>query len=709
MKRILKLIGGLLAVLLVVALVAPMFISAEYLKAQLSAQVKAATGRDLIIKGDARVSLLPNIAVKVEDVTLGNPAGFAGEHFITIKSLQTGAALKPLLNKELHITGVTIEGASIILEETASGAKNWEFAKPAPSAAATSAPEASGNAGGSPLKQFAIGTVRIKDSAVRYTKAGAAPVVVEAINLSIDGADGASALKLKGDATLRGEKVSVVLDIASMGDFLAGTVSPTTLGLTLPSGRVNFKGEAAAKGAQYQAQGSFDAAITDVAKLQSWASGKEGKAAFPRSVAISATVKANGEQKSVTLEALDATLDTLRATGTLAIAHGGAVPAISGALTIPQLDLDTITGGSAAKVNADGGAPAPAARSDGWSTAPINASGLRAANAKLELAIGQLKSGNIEVADIAATINLAGGKLAVNLAKAALYSGTAKGTVNLDGSGAGVGLGTKLSFTGIQLEPLMMAVSGASKIKGAASLTLDVAGSGAHQRAIISSLSGRMGMNVRDGAVKGINIASFLRSAKQGVKGLIQNDSGAETTDFTELSANFILTNGVASNDDLSMKSPALRLGGKGSVNLPERTVQYRLVPSLVSSIEGQGSTAAAKGLEVPLIISGPWSQISVTPDFAGMINDAIRNPEALKQNLKDIKENLRDFNSPKDIGKALLGGIKDRKAQPAPQPEPTSPPTSATTPAPQAAPQPQTQNQQIQNAIGGVLEGLKQ
>ena len=112
---------------LAAAIALPMFISAEYLKSQMVAQVKTATGRDLTIGGKASLSVFPNIAVSVEDVTLGNPAGFSSKYFAHVDKLKAGAALGPLLHKQLQITGINVEGAVLNLETNAAGAKNTDL------------------------------------------------------------------------------------------------------------------------------------------------------------------------------------------------------------------------------------------------------------------------------------------------------------------------------------------------------------------------------------------------------------------------------------------------------------------------------------------------------------------------------------------------------------------------------------------------------
>ena len=49
-----------------------------------------------------------------------------------------------------------------------------------------------------------------------------------------------------------------------------------------------------------------------------------------------------------------------------------------------------------------------------------------------------------------------------------------------------------------------------------------------------------------------------------------QKADKAQKTDFSELTATFKIANGVARNNDLSLKSPLLRVGGEGDINIGE-------------------------------------------------------------------------------------------------------------------------------------------
>jgi AsmA protein len=55
-------------------------------------------------------------------------------------------------------------------------------------------------------------------------------------------------------------------------------------------------------------------------------------------------------------------------------------------------------------------------------------------------------------------------------------------------------------------------------------------------------------------------------------------------------------------------------------VELPPRTVHYRVEPKAVASLEGQGGKSDVGGIQVPVIIEGPWDNLSYRPDLEAML-----------------------------------------------------------------------------------------
>src|SRR5690606_8227086 len=85
--------------------------------------------------------------------------------------------------------------------------------------------------------------------------------------------------------------------------------------------------------------------------------------------------------------------------------------------------------------------------------------------------------------------------------------------------------------------------------------------------------------------------------------------------------------NGVARNEDLDVRSPLLRVGGKGSANIPEETIDYTIRASVVASLSGQGGAGMEnlKGVTVPIKVSGTFSNPSFGLDLQNLMSDAVK------------------------------------------------------------------------------------
>jgi AsmA protein len=104
------------------------------------------------------------------------------------------------------------------------------------------------------------------------------------------------------------------------------------------------------------------------------------------------------------------------------------------------------------------------------------------------------------------------------------------------------------------------------------------------------------------------------------------------------MSGTFRIANGVAHNDDLSVKSPLIRIGGTGDINLGEDRLDYLARAAIVSTLQGQGGPElqALKGLTVPVRLTGPFSAMDWHIDFQGMAS------ELAKQKLDEKKAEVR-------------------------------------------------------------------
>lgn len=633
MKKLLVAVAVVL-VLLVGAIVAlPSLVPADKIKDEVVAQVKAATGRDLTIAGKVSVSAFPSLGVEVNNVALSNPTGFSTKDLVRLGALDVKLKLMPLLSGRVEVDSFVLVDPVITLEVDRKGKANWVFDAPAAKPAAKAetgkeaAPAASG--GGSGLGDIVLGDVRIQNGKLSYVDGPAGTREdVDSINLAVSLKSLDDPLSVKGAVTWRAKAIDLGLNVAKPRALIDGKSSAADIMVNAETVKLSFKGDASG-GAVPGAKGALEVSVPSIRNLAQWATGKplalEGSGLGP----FSLTGQLAAQGAKVALSQANISLDAIKAKGDFSVDAGGARPALKGKLDVEALDLNPYlppekTAGQG------GGSAAPAgkpAKSD-WSDDAIDASGLKAADVDFALSVGSLTVKKIKVGKSALHVVLANGRLTADLAELALYKGAGKGRVVLDGSQPGIGLDAAFTLKGLQAEPFLTDAADFTRLEGTGNFDIAVAGRGRTERQLVSSLDGKGAVSFLDGAIKGINLAEMVRNVTSAFTG----GGNAQKTDFAELGGTFTITDGIVRNQDLALKSPLLRVEGKGSVELPPRTVHYRVEPKAVASLEGQGGKSDVGGIQVPVIVEGPWDNLSYRPDLEAMlkgqagkaINDAI-------------------------------------------------------------------------------------
>jgi AsmA protein len=159
------------------------------------------------------------------------------------------------------------------------------------------------------------------------------------------------------------------------------------------------------------------------------------------------------------------------------------------------------------------------------------------------------------------------------------------------------------------------------------------------------ALGGTAKLSLKDGGLKGINIDELIRKAKKQ-----PSQSSSQRTDLSELTASFVIKNGVAHNDDLSAKAPLLRLSGAGDVNIGANAIDYLAKVSFVASSAGQGGKDLAdlNGQTLPVKIDGTLDAPQFHPDLNALLKGVVKQQagrveDKAKQQLKDkLKDLLR-------------------------------------------------------------------
>ncbi|MGH8592780.1 MAG: AsmA family protein, partial [Gammaproteobacteria bacterium] len=632
---------GVLAVLVVAAVITlPLLVDPNDHKDRIVQLVEAQTGRDLSVQGDIKLSVFPWLGFDLGAASLGNAPGFGAQPFATIERLRVGIALLPLLREKVEMGTVIIHGLSVNLIRNQKGESNWadlvaDKSKGAPTGLRLAALALGGldirNASLAWEDQlrghaYLVKNLNVETRAVRIGKPldlslafqlqdSAAGVTGDiALDALLDFRPDHKQYRLRPvdfNARLKGPRfpsgsadIDLKADIAA--DLEAATAEVSDLSLRILGARITGDGQVTKLRDDPELHGSIRVAPFDLRQLLAEIGQELPTTADPgvlKSVELSTPF--TGTKRSLTLKAMEAKLDDSQIRGDVSITD----------FADPDIDFDL----DLDRINADRYLPpqTPSAITPETVAAGVATKWpskmLRALKLKGDLRAGHLTLNAMPLAKVMITVQARAGRIALDPVSAQLFGGRYDGAVALDATGKQPLITVDSAVDAVQMGPLLEQVTGRSKIDGRATAEAKFTAAAASVQALRRTLTGDMRFALRDGAIRGFNIARIIREVESRVSGKpLPPDSEPVQTDFSELTGSAHLVNGLASNKDLVLKSPLLRVEGAGHANFTTEQVDYRVNATLVDTLKGQGGKGLEelKGIPIPVRVSGTFDKL---------------------------------------------------------------------------------------------------
>ncbi len=684
MRRILFALVAFIVVGVSLVFLAPLFISTADLWKEAMAQVESKTGYHVRVDGPVKIAFFPSLDLVADDVGISVKDQGGAAEFATARSLSFHLRLRGLLSGKVQMTEATFVDPVITL--------------PLPANEKLEAPGEERVVFGSGMKALSLDKLVIRNGTVILpgeSEKTRKRITGLDLNASLPFASGP--LSFDGSGAYDGNDVKASGSIGSFGHFLSGGPAPVQLKLDAPNylpakaevaGTVTYKDDVLTL-SQFAATAGDDAVSGDAiykndiltltkfnAKVRGAEIAGQGTYAQGAVTLTNFTAKYQGldltgsgtyKDHIVVLEPITGTFDGHTASGALKANLGGEVPSVAGTLKAEALDLNKLLGkpaGGAKQGEAGGGS--------GWSDAKIDFSPLHKVNANLKLDVGQLTYDKIKIGPASVTAKLAGGKLTAESPSLKLYGGGGSASVVIDASGKVPAQHIKLSLAGLNAYPFLAAVADVRAIEGKAAIDIDLTASGASERAMVGTLNGAAKFAFTQGALRGLNIGGMLRNLTTSVLTGWQVHEN-EKTAFNTLGASFKIANGQAQTDDLRLVGPLVSAGGAGTVDLPGRTLKFRVNPFMLASVKGQSGKNSMLGFPVPIAVSGPWDNPSFYPDIAGILENpvaAYKQLDKLGGGLISMPANMLGIDTgegglveksiavPTAITKGVVGGI---------------------------------------------------
>lgn len=630
MKAIKLLLFGIVG-LVVVAVVglgaAVMIVDGQFVKTRLERAMKD-KNRTLTIEGVPQLKLFPVAGIALGKTSLSEPG--SDKLFVSLDSAEVAVRVMPLLSREVAIDTLKLSGLKANIVRRKDGTMNFADL-------AGEQERKSGQSKEPPNLRIAEVNVEKVQLAYRDEATGQELNLTEA-ELKTGRLDGQSPGKVSLAAHVTGKRPEVDLRAQASG------------GLRFNLGREELAFDAFSA----QVKGRFDqdtlAAEFSAPKVEitpARASGSE----------VKGSIQLKGPQRNVSAKLLIAALEgsaTALSIPNVALEVVAAVAGISAKAkldaaikaNLAKQDLQADVSGKLddstlkAKVGLTNFAPLkatfdasidrlnvdrylPPGRKDAKADERIDLAALKGKSVNGKIAIGSLTAKRVRLENVKAELKLEGGKLDVSPHSANLYGGTLSGALSADANGNRINV--KESAQNVAIGTLLRDAAQKDVLEGRGNVNVDVQTAGGTVTALKKALAGSARVEMKDGAIKGINLADSARNLKAAMGAKQTKADPSQKTDFTEMSASFKIANGVARNDDLKAASPFLRLGGAGNVDIGNNTLDYLAKATLAATTKGQGGRDVSQvaGITIPVKLTGPLDNPNWNVDYSALVAGA--------------------------------------------------------------------------------------
>lgn len=689
LKIIFSLFGLLLFIVVAAALLIPLFVDPNEHKETIISKVKEATGRDLTINGDIALSIFPWLGLDLGSLQLSNAAGFGEQPFIALNQAQVRVKLLPLFSKHLVVDTIVIDELRINLAKNSNGISNWDdmihHGANRADTTTNSANQQTEIPSKSDAPMLAIEGITISNADLLWDdKSTGQRYEIKGINLQSDGIKNreptalnlnfsvtsdqpaiTAHLQLNGQITVNLDKQNLKIEHLKIETDLQGEGLPkeglqtellTTLlldrtkdsidiqNLTLTAD--NLKLTSSIFGQSLSTAPIFEGEL----KLAEFSPRKlMTQFALPIPVTTDPSVLSKlsmegyfrADTKNIALSKIAIAFDQSRITGQFTLLDF-TQPAYRFKLKLDAIDTDRYLPPPPAKKPDD--SPVVAEEKSTEKESPlIPVETLRPLDAEGELSIDKFKINNIHAQLISLLILAKEGKITVDQKVKRFYNGNIDGRITLDLRGKTPQISVVEHAKKILVEPLIMDIADEDMLSGIGNFNANLTTQGQTISEFKQHLGGEFNFTFNNGAIKGVNIAQELREAKAKITGKKSpTHRTIKRTDFSQLSASARIEQGLIHNRDLLMKSPFIRVTGKGKVDLVTETLDYLIRPVVVSSDKGEGGKELKdlEGIPIPVRLNGPWSKLDWEIDMGKVLVDS-QKAEAKKKLGEGIEKEL--------------------------------------------------------------------
>ena len=435
-----------------------------------------------------------------------------------------------------------------------------------------------------------FGTVEIRDGKVSLHHNGLITDIVTGIAGTLNWPAFDEAGMLSAHATWRGEAVAINVSSENPLSLFAGAAAPLSASITAAPATASFAGSAKLSGGAY-ADGEARFAVSSLQQAVQWL-GSTVAGSLPPSQA-NFTSRLIGDASRVKFENAVLELDGNRGEGALNLEFNPARPALSGSLAFDGINLGSLLS-----------AFTPLTLTPENTAQDADAGLAGRMDIDLRLSAARAMAGSVNLADVAATVQVKNGLAVLDLSDATAFGGTIQAGIRFD-AGSGVPQAEmRLLASGVDAGALASAAGMTRLVPvGQGTVSVILKGPGASWESILENASGSISANVGQVALSGLDLAGLLDRIKRGgFFALDEVSKGTLPIAGAEFKAS--VANGVARIEKAEARAGGHRLWLQGIVPYVGRGL------ALSGGVTPTGQDAAP----ATFFVGGSWSAPFISP-----------------------------------------------------------------------------------------------
>jgi AsmA protein len=569
-------------------LTASFLISADSVRQEAMSEIRAVTGLNPVLRGEATVSLFPSGQVSFADVVLGD----ANRPALTAERLTARLRFFPLLIGRVEIADVSLERPTIAVEMDANGQSNWSGLIEALARSQISGAQ----------RVAAFSEMRIdKGTVLVRNEAGKTYETLNGVDFSLAWPSISKSFGATGRFVWHNETVDASITLADFPAALAGNRTGLKLRIAGSPMKAAFEGSISIR-PTLKIEGTVAADAASLRKALIWTGQQPLPGGGFGRFAIKAQTNVVGG--NIGLSGVNVELDGNTAEGVLTFATDGR-QTLQGTLAAGSLDLTPYV--STIRLLA--------ANQREWDNASLTLDGLAGIDFDLRLSAATVVMSDAKFGRTAIAANLRGGQLVVTVGEAQAFGGLVKGSLALAKFGeGGIDVKSQLQFIDVDIDSCLGQLFGLRRLEGKGDISLAVEGAGESVLAVTRTLNGNAGLTGANGAIVGLNVEQLLRRLeRRPLSGRGEFRSGR--TPYDKITVALKINKGLVAVEEVKIEGATVRLALAGSASIPERELDLKGTASLVTA-----SKSGAAPFELPFIVQGAWEDPIMLPDPEALI-----------------------------------------------------------------------------------------